>query len=163
MATKPNTDHHIVIAALSGLTDKAYIGATAVTAPMTYDEALKVWTDLDNRRTEHSRKRGSHVLHYAVRSAVDPRYAPLIGLGYADARGRDGYPSQYGDSGRVKAAKAWAKLYGYFGAGGGWIYGPGGKVHCQGWDSLAIELVRQQRISRGADGLWYVLDREMVK
>lgn len=163
MATKPNPDLHIVIAALGGLTNKAYIGATAVTAPMTYDDALAVWTERDRLRSDRSRKRGSHVLWYSVRSVADPRYAPLIGLGYADARSRDGYPSQYGDSGRIKAAKAWAKLMGYYGAGGGWIYDTHGRTVCQGWGSLAIELVRQQKISRGADGLWYVLDREMVQ
>jgi hypothetical protein len=154
-------DLHIVVAALGGLTNKAFIGYTAVTGPMSYDEALKVWEDRERLRSDHSRRRNSHILHYAVRSIDDPRFAPLIGRGYADGRTRDGLRGN-GDYGRVKAARAWAKLYGYKGAGGGWIYDTKGRTVCQGWQSFAEYLRRNGKIVRGSDDLWYVIDRELV-
>jgi len=129
----------------------------------------KVWEDRQKHHLSVSGRRGTgkgHVREYAVRSVADPRFAPLIGRGYADAVRRDGKGRSFqGDDGEVKAAKAWAKLYGYKGAGGGWIYGPDrdSRPVTQGWGSFAIFLKRQGRIAEGADGKWYVIDRELVK
>lgn len=167
--TTTNTEYHIVVAALGGKTNKAFIGYTAVTAPLTYDEALKVWTEREQVRSEHSSKRGSHVLHYAVRSVADPRFAPLVGRGFADAVST--YTDRQGEThtrtgrerGIEKAAKAWAKLYGYEGRAGGWIYDPSGESVTQGWTSFAGDLRRAGKIAQGADGLWYVIERELVK
>jgi hypothetical protein len=91
----------------------------------------------------------THVLEYLVRSVADPRFAPLIG---------SGYPS------KLAATKAWAAMYGYLGKTGGWIYRPNGDAVCQGWASLADTLTRPvaPKIAQGADGQWYVLDRELV-
>jgi hypothetical protein len=169
MATTPNPDHHIVIAALGGRQDRALIGHCAVSAPLEWQEAQLLWGKLDKERRAGVRVTGGgrtsprgHVLHYAVRSVADPRWSSLVGLGYADAHSKDGKRSFKGDDGKVKAAKVWAKEFGYRGAGGGWIYGPDNKPHTQGWGSLAYELQRRGAIAQGSDNLWYVLDRPLV-
>jgi hypothetical protein len=169
MAQPPNKNHHIVIAALHDR-ERRLIGYTAVSAPLTWNEAQKLWDRLENDRRAGIQRPGNirpgravgHVGWFAVRGVSDPAWASLISLGYADARGKDGRPSQYGDRGRVKAAKVWAAAHGYKGAGGGWIYNPAGQPHTQGWDSLALELARRGDIAQGSDGLWYVLDREVL-
>jgi hypothetical protein len=166
--TTQTQDLHIVIAALGGKTDRALIGHTAVSAPLTWIKAQELWDRLDKERRAGVRVTGngvrypSHILHYAVRGISDPRWASLVSRGYANAVGRDGRPSQYGDNGKVKAAKAWAKEFGYQGRSGGWIYDTSGKPFVQGWGSFAEYLRRNGRIGQGSDGLWYVLDRELV-
>jgi hypothetical protein len=160
-------DLHIVVAAIES--QGQFVGWTAVTAPMTWPDAQKLWDEMDQDLRKgygtmigtSRRRNGGHVSRYAVRSVADPRFAPLVGHGYADARTRAGYRgTQTGDE---KAARAWAKLHGYAGNRGGWIYPPtGNKPVCQGWWSFAQDLRRNKAIARGADGLWYVLDRALV-
>lgn len=166
MATHPNPNHHIVLAAL-GDRERRLIGWTALSAPLTWNEAQNLFDKLDAERRAGvqatGRRRVGHVLHYAVRGVSDPRWASLISLGYADARSKDGRKSYKGDSGRVKAAKVWAARHGYKGAGGGWIYGPDGKPYVQGWESFAHTLQRRGDIAMGSDENWYVLDLPLVE
>jgi hypothetical protein len=163
MATHPDPNHHVVLAML-GQRDGTPIGWTAVSAPLTWNHAQGLWDKLDKDRRAGVRVTGAgtrlpgHVLYFAVRGVSDPQWAELISLGYADARNSRGYPSQYGDRGRVKAAKVWAKAHGYKGHGGGWIYDAQDQVVCQGWDSLALWLQRRGDIALGDDSNWYVLD-----
>ena len=52
----------------------------------------------------------------------------------------DGYMTAVG------AAKAYARLAGYAGKRGGWIYrttGEPGRIMCQGWDAFAILCLRR--------------------
>jgi hypothetical protein len=165
--TTQTQDLHIVIAALGGRSDRALIGHTAVSAPLTWSDAQALFDRLDTERragvwtSGNGVRHPGHVLHYAVRSIEDPRWASLVGRGYANGISRrTGYPN--GDRGIEKAAKAWAKEFGYEGRAGGWIYNPSGRTVTQGWGSFADTLRRQGKIAQGSDGLWYVLDRELV-
>jgi hypothetical protein len=168
MTTTTTPDLHIVIAAVGGRADRALIGHTAVSAPLAWNEAIALWEKLEDERragvwtSGAGVRRPGHVLHYAVRSVADPRFAPLVGKGYTDARSKDGSRSFKGDEGIVKAAKAWAKAFGYEGRAGGWIYDAAGDSVEQGWRSFADTLRRRGAIAKGADGLWYVLDRPLV-
>jgi hypothetical protein len=154
-------DLYIVVAGLES--QGRFVGYTAITAPLSYQEAVDKWYSSENSKlgvNSRGRKQG-HVRHYAVRSLADPRFAPLVGRGYADGRTRDGKHGN-GDYGRVKAARAWAKLHGYQGRSGGWIYNASGQVVTQGWHSFVGYLRSNNRIAQGADGLWYVIDRELI-
>lgn len=44
---------------------------------------------------------------------------------------------------REKLAKKWAKLNGYYGKAGGWIYEPSGRPIVQGWLGLYDKLKRR--------------------
>jgi hypothetical protein len=170
-------DLHVVLVALSDA-DGRYQGTKALSAPLAWEDAIKRWEDLDNTRLyklEHGRDTG-RVMYYMVRSVEDPRYTACLSKGYANAISRKGpYADSYGDDGIVKAAKAWAKTHNHKGAQGGWIYRQSGtytdyrgeqqpdwKPVVQGWGSFAQICKRNGRIAQGADGLWYVLDRELV-
>lgn len=165
-STQPSL--HIVIASIE--CNQLFVGYTAVTAPLTWDEAIAKWEELEDHRHHTSAGgsvvRGQHpryIRQFAVRSIDDPRFAPLVGRGYADAVDRKtGKRSYKGDDGDVKAAKAWAKLYGYEGRSGGWIYSPAGHPVIQGWKCFADYLRRGKKIAKGSDGKWYILDRELV-
>ena len=159
MTTTPNPDLHIVIAALE--CQGHFIGYTAVSAPLPYDEALKVWERNENTRglRRPGDNRRGHVRHYAVRSLADPQFAPLVGKGFADSVNKQGHLGR--ERGIEKAAKAWAKDFGYTGKAGGWIYRPNGETVTQGWFNFAQICKRAGRIAQGSDGLWYVLDREV--
>jgi hypothetical protein len=135
-------DLHIVIAAVGGRHNKALLGHAAVSAPLSFAAAQDKYAKLAAFRSPYS-----HVLHYAVRSIDDPRWAGLVSEGFTNKR---------------NATKAWAKEHGYVGKPGGWIYRPNGESVCQGWDSLADTLVRQLKLAKGSDERWYVLDRELV-
>lgn len=50
------------------------------------------------------------------------------------------------DAAEVAFAKTYASHNGYYGAGGGWIYGPNGKPVEQGWCSFYSTLVRSHRV-----------------
>jgi hypothetical protein len=155
-------DLHIVVAALA--VHGEFVGYTAASAPLSYAEALSVWESKQRfKRGIHAHGRKPHyVREYAVRSVADPRFAPLVSHGYADGRTRDGRCGN-GDYGYIKAARAWAKLHGYEGRSGGWIYRPDGKIVTQGWHSFALYLRRNNRIAQSTEnGLWYVLDQELV-
>jgi hypothetical protein len=154
-------DLYIVVAGLES--QGHFVGYTAITAPLSYQDAVDKWHSSERSKlgvSPRGRKLG-HVRHYAVRSLADPRFAPLVGQGYADGRTRDGKCGN-GDYGSVKAARAWAKLYGYQGRSGGWIYDASGEIVTQGWQSFALYLRRNNRIAQGADSLWYVIDRELI-
>lgn len=62
----------------------------------------------------------------------------------------------------LSATKAYAKLAGYAGKNGGWIYrttGEPGRIMCQGWDEFARICVRRgwvQDISKPRDVRWFV-------
>jgi hypothetical protein len=153
---------HIVVGALED-GEGTFIGWTAVTAPMGYDQAIKRYDELQGRigRIGHTLPgRSGRVMNYAVRSVDDPRFATLVGRGYADAVRRDGLKGD--ESGEIKAARAWAKQHGWEGRPGGWIYNPRGKPVVQGWWSFAEMLKRKSWISEGADDKWYVFNREVV-
>lgn len=171
-------DLHIVIAAIGTPGRRTSIatsgrapfllGYTAVSAPLTWPEAQALWDRLDKERRIGVRVTGGgrtsprgHVLHYMVRSVSDPHWLSLVGRGYANAVNRKGLPGR--ERGNEKAAKAWAKEFGYTGRQGGWIYDACGQPYTQGWGSLADSLRRRGAIAQGSDGLWYVLDRPLVE
>jgi hypothetical protein len=169
MATTTTTGElHIVIAALES--QGQFVGYTAVTAPLTWDGALARWDELQSNlsRSMHGpakvlSKPGlwrGHVRDYAVRSVADPRFAPLVGKGYRDAVTRDGFKGDL--SGEIKATRAWAKVHGYEGRQGGWIYDPQGSPVVQGWWNFAQIQKRKGNIAEGADDKWYVLNRDVV-
>jgi hypothetical protein len=161
-------DLHIVVAALES--QGQFVGYCAVTAPLTYNEALEVWERKQRLKIGvNARRNRGHVREYAVRSVADPRFAPLVGRGYADAVSRwtDREGVEHVGKGRLrgseKAAMAWAKEFGYKGRGGGWIEDANGGIVCQGWGSFATMCRSAGRIAQGSDGKWYVIDRELVK
>ena len=153
-------DLHIVVAAIES--QGQFVGYTAITAPLTYDEALKVWESKQRYKVGVNIRGGNkgHVCEYAVRSVADPRFSPLVGQGYDNGTSKSGYTIR---NAPVKAAKAWAKEFGYTGKAGGWIYDASGDPVTQGWANFASNLRRLGRIAQGSDGKWYVIDREMVK
>ena len=166
MATNPNPNHHIVIAALHNR-ERRLIGYTAVSAPLEWHAALARYEQLETERrargVSSGRRQVGHIGWYAVRGVSDPQWADLVGQGYLNAIDRKtGRRSSYGDEGIVKAAKAWAKMYGYTGRAGGWIYTPNGEPFVQGWRSFAEYLKRRGDIALGDDKAWYVLDREVL-
>jgi len=174
-------ENHILVVGLDG-PDGRFVGYAAESGPLGWEDALSRWTEADKNlryrkeRNLPSRRRIGGVDYtinsYAVRSLADPRFAPLFGRGYADALDREtGRRSSYGDTGIIKAAKAWANTHGYKGAQGGWIYKVTeghdtdrwrGQPIVQGWGSFAEICKRQDRIVKGADGLWYVWDHKVI-
>lgn len=142
-----NPEDHIVVAAIGGRSTKVFLGYAVVSAPMSFTAAQQLFQVKERGRALYD----SHVLHYAVRSVVDPRFAPLVSLGYAPRYGGD-----------IGAAQVWAEEYGFLGKPGGWIYRPNGEVVCHGWASLAGLLKRQNKIALGEDGRWYVLGLPLV-
>jgi hypothetical protein len=154
-------DSHIVVASIVAEDDGRFLGYSAVSAPLTWQEAAARWEWLDKSRRSAAgfryagpRRAGGRIAHYAVRSTADPRFAPLVGRGYATTRS---------ETGRVKAARRWGKAHGYVGKGGGWIYGPGqSRPLCQGWDSLAFIAERRGGIAQGTHGKWYVIGTGLV-
>jgi hypothetical protein len=160
-------DLHIVIACVKagGVNHAVETLYTAVSAPLVWDQAVALWDRKDKYNREVRRNRlNHHVEYYMVRSVKDPAYQALVSKGYTDQVDRKTGRKTGTDafSGRSKAAKAWAKLHGYEGREGGWIYNPSGHTVTQGWASFASICARQGRIAPGSDGAWYVLDLPMV-
>ena len=174
-----DTDLYLVVAGLCDNEERGrFVGYTHMSPPMTWQEAQELWRRKDDTRISNERTARRYpmlntktiegvvyyVNSYAVRSLNDPRFAGLIGPGFADTVHRTGFLAGKTEagSGRVKAAKAWARKHGWSGAKGGWIYNPHGKAMTQGWESFALRCARLGHILQGADGRWYLMDRTIV-
>lgn len=177
-----DTDLYLVIIGLADEETGRFVGYTHGSPPLTWQDAQELQRQRENTRMSNARTKYTtlnrktilghnyQVTAYAVRSMSDPRFAGLIGPGFADTIHRKGFLAGKPDrgSGRIKAAKAWAKKHGWTGALGGWIYAPTTKHNprpkpvCQGWESFAIRCARLGHILQGADGRWYLMDRTIV-